>query len=226
MPRKRKSPVRRDQLKKSDSKTVQKKKSKGQGKTQPLTKLEYAEMCRIAKILRDRCDDPEERYKHDRDYIMLVIGVNVGCRCRVLSELKVSDFRGGFVDFWEYKTGKDFGYEMHPDVYKEISDYVRRNHMTDDEYLFRASLEDYLPIVPKTIWKRTKDLAKMAGIEKNIGAHSLRKSYGRWIYDETGDIYKVMKLYDHASPRITETYICIGKDDTNKDRSAIANLPQ
>jgi integrase len=43
----------------------------------------------------------------------------------------------------------------------------------------------------------------------NIGTHSMRKTFGRIAYEQTGDINIVAKLLGHASPAATLAYIGI-----------------
>lgn len=51
------------------------------------------------------------------------------------------------------------------------------------------------------------------GITDQIGTHTLRKTFGYWVYKEGKDITLIQKLLNHASPSITLAYIGITQDE-------------
>ena len=198
----------------------------GQNITKPLTKEDYAAMSTQALINRDKCKPgTEDYYRAYRDYMMLLIGVNTGCRIEVECEMKVKDFKGGYVTITEFKTKKRTQYEMDKDVYGEVQKYIIHFGLTDHEFLFKTRLDRYDAITRVTAWRRIKALANQVGVKYTVGAHSLRKSFGRWLYDETHDIHMVQKFYMHGSAETTERYICLEKGDIDAARGKVRNLP-
>lgn len=198
----------------------------GQNITKPLTKADYAAMSTQALINRDKCKPGTEGYyRAYRDYMMLLIGVNTGCRIEVECEMKVKDFKGGYVTITEFKTKKRHQYEMDREVYSEVQKYIIHFGLTDHEFLFKTRRDRYDAITRVTAWRRIKALANQVGIKYTVGAHSLRKSYGRWLYDETHDIHLVQQFYMHGSAETTERYICLEKGDIDAKRGKVRNLP-
>lgn len=55
-----------------------------------------------------------------------------------------------------------------------------------------------------------------------VGAHSLRKSFGRFVYDKEHDIYVVQRLLGHESPYDTMRYICLEDNVVEKQRKKAA----
>lgn len=198
----------------------------GQNITKPLTKADYAAMSHQALINRDRCKPGTEAYyRNYRDYMLLLIGVNTGCRIEVECEMRACDFKGGRITITEFKTKKRHQYVMDKEVYAEIQKYITAFNLTDKEFLFKAYRNKYDAITRQTAWARIKALADQVGVKYTVGAHSLRKSYGRWLYDETHDIHLVQQFYMHGSAETTERYICLEKGDIDAARGKVRNLP-
>ena len=63
------------------------------------------------------------------------------------------------------------------------------------------------------MWRIISDTAIEAGIEQNIGSHSLRKTFGFWRWHEAEDKDKALvilsKLFNHSSVSMTRKYIGI-----------------
>lgn len=217
---------KRDLIKQGPETNTREIKRLGQNITKPLTKEDYAAMSTQALINRDKCKPgTEDYYRAYRDYMMLLIGVNTGCRIEVECEMKVKDFKGGYVTITEFKTKKRTQYEMDKEVYGEVQKYIIHFGLTDHEFLFKTRMDRYDAITRVTAWRRIKALANQVGIKYTVGAHSLRKSYGRWLYDETHDIHLVQKFYMHGSAETTERYICLEKGDIDAARGKVRNLP-
>ena len=110
-------------------------------------------------------------------------------------------------------------------MYSEIQKYINYFGLTDKEFMFKAYRHKYDAITRQCAWRRIKALAKQVGVKYTVGAHSLRKSYGRWLYDETHDIHLVQQFYMHSSAETTERYICLEKGDVDAARGKVRNLP-
>lgn len=217
---------KRDLIKQGPEANAREKRRDGQNITKPLTKADYAAMSNQALINRDKCrPESEAYYRNYRDYMMLLIGVNTGCRIEVECEMRARDFKGGRVTITEFKTKKRHQYVMDPEIYAEIQKYINAFNLADNEFLFKKNRNKYDAITRQTAWKRIKNLAESVGVKYTVGAHSLRKSYGRWLYDETHDIHLVQQFYMHGSAETTERYICLEKGDIDAQRGKIRNLP-
>lgn len=75
------------------------------------------------------------RYSSERDYFLLVFGINTGLRVSDMVPLTVGDVRGKtHVVIREKKTNKTKRFMLPVKLREEIEDYTA--HMSDEEYLF------------------------------------------------------------------------------------------
>lgn len=199
---------------------------RGQNIVKYIRKEDYAEMSRLALVHRDKePQDSEAYYRWYRDYILMMVGVNCGSRIETILEWMPCDFAGRATTVTESKTGKRMQYDLNKEIYAELKKFIDFYHIGPKEFIFRKSLKSKDAITRWTAWKRIKDLAAEAGVAYNVGAHSLRKSYARWIYDETRDIHLVSRLLQHSDEKTTRTYIGLTDPDVDRYREQICNLP-
>ena len=85
-----------------------------------------------------------------------------------------------------------------------------------DDYLF-LSRQGNDPITVQSFWNIIKGAAAEAGIEQNIGSHSLRKTFGFWRWHEAKDKNKALvilqQVFNHSSTQVTARYIGILDDE-------------
>lgn len=71
-----------------------------------------------------------------------------------------------------------------------------------------------------TIWNIIDKVAKEAGIKQNIGSHSLRKTFGYWIWHNAQDKNKalviLMRIFGHSDTATTAKYIGITTDEISE----------
>lgn len=154
-----------------------------------------------------------EIYMWDRNYMMQVVGINTAFRIEDILQLKVDNFKNGIIYLREFKTGKEQQFELHPSLWKDIQDYIKRNKLVSGEYLFKSRKGNNKPITRQRAWQVIKELADNARVNYTVGPHSLRKYFARQFYEKTGDIITLQKMLNHSSPQVTLIYICWGDDD-------------
>lgn len=199
--------------------------SYGEGRVDvyPFKLNDFNEMCRLCLIRRDKADPESHDYmRWYRNYIILILGCNTGCRIETLLQLTPKHISGGCVRIQEFKTEKIQRYELNSKVYQIVADYIDWLKVTDREYIFRTYRKSHLPLTRQSAYKIIKKLGKDVGIRYAIGCHSLRKSYGRFAYDETHDIHLVQRMLGHSNPMITQQYICLEDDVVTKARGKSA----
>lgn len=161
-------------------------------------------------------------YRMDRNYMLLMLGVNLGCRTNTILEMRPRNFAGGKFMIKEHKTGKVHQFELRENIYKLLREYVDKYGFVQEEYIFKAHRGSAnKPLSRISAWKFVKALADEAGIKYLVGAYSLRKSFARWLYDECHDIFKVMRVLNHSDAVTTARYICLEEDEVMKIRSSI-----
>lgn len=188
-----------------------------------ISKEDFEKMQR-AQLVKIQKSPPgsDEEYRNERNYLLLLLGVNIGARTNTILEFTPRDFAGGKIRIKEHKTGKVQQFELRDNLYKLLRDYVRKYDYTTDEFIFRSHrVSKNCPLSRQTAWTFVKKLADEVGIEYMVGAYSLRKSFARWLYDECHDIFKVMRVLGHSDAMITARYICLEEDEVMKIRSQI-----
>lgn len=174
--------------------------------------------------------DEHHRQIASRNKLLFVVGINVGLRASDLITLKWNFFLDSIEDD-EYRF-KEF-YTLQPKktrnqkkfvklffnntVKKVVVDYLNEFPADDlDEYMFK-SREGNGSIAATTLWRIVKNTAKEAGINKNIGSHSLRKTWGRFCFenaeDKTRALVLLQKAFNHSSQDVTLHYLGLLDDD-------------
>ena len=153
--------------------------------------------------------------RSERDYIMVLLGINTGLRIGDIVPLKVKDvYKKTHIYLHEQKTGKSKRFPiMH--IGKEIDSYIEREDLEADDYLFKSRQVDSdgikRCISTTQAYRRLKAVANDLGIE-DFGTHSLRKSFGYHYYKQNKDIAKLMTIFNHSSEAITMRYIGITQE--------------
>ena len=164
-----------------------------------------------------------------RNKMLFLIGINVGLRASDLMQLRWSYFYKDNMAFKESyvlqpkktkKSGKFVKIFFNQTVKKAIECYVNDYPVEDlNDYLFK-SRKGNNPITERGLWKIIIDVAADAGIEKNVGSHSLRKTWARNIYDnaedKSGALVMLQECLRHSDSLTTLRYIAI-MDEEKKD---------
>ena len=80
----------------------------------------------------------------------------------------------------------------------------------NDEALFKTRFNNRLDRVQA--YRIICNACNNAGINLNIGTHTLRKTFGYHFYQEKKDIVILQKIFNHSTPDITLRYIGINQD--------------
>lgn len=163
--------------------------------------------------------DAEKRQIACRNKMIFLVGINLGIRVSDLCCLRYSFFikeNGTFKDGYKLqpkktkKTGKFVPLYFNDVVKKAIIDYMEEYPIDDlNDYLFKSKKGEH--ITERPLGSIIKCAAKEAGIERNINSHSLRKTFGYWIYHKAADknnaLIILQTIFSHSSPSVTARYI-------------------
>lgn len=155
-----------------------------------------------------------------RNKLLFMIGINVGLRASDLATLKWNFFfdnDGSFKEFYTLQPKKTRNQKKFVKLYfnnavkKAVMDYTEKYPINDvDEYLFKSRKGDGA-ITERAMWKIIVDTAFDAGIQKNVGSHSLRKTFGFWAWHNAEDKNKALvtlqMLFNHSDGLTTMKYI-------------------
>ncbi len=195
----------------------------GRKTVQPFKENDIKNMIIICKKLRNEAEiakNEEKRFLWDRNYMILVLGMNLAFRIEDILQLRVDSFKNGGVYTREFKTNKEQSFELHPSLVKDIENYINRSDLIEGEYLFCSRKGINKPITRQRAWQIIKQLANQVKVSYPVGCHSLRKYFARKYYETTGDIVGLKEMLNHSSERLTLLYICWEKEDKNEKRKS------
>ncbi len=153
-----------------------------------------------------------------RDYLLFVLGINVGLRIGDLLSLKVSDVVDEAenikraVSIVEQKTKKHKEFELNKSAREAIRLYLDQVEELDvDAYLF-TSRKGSGAITTRSAHKIIKTTLRELGIKGNFGTHSLRKTFGYHRYNSGVKVETLQKVFNHSSSTVTLRYIGITRE--------------
>jgi integrase len=151
--------------------------------------------------------------ENERNYIMFLLGINTGLRISDILKLKVGELRGSYISMREMKTGKQKRIEMTSDLKRELKKYLSNRY--DDEYVIRSRKGKNRPIGRSQAYQILRDVAKQFRL-REIGTHTLRKTFGYHMYRQTKNIALLMEIFNHSSEKVTLRYIGVNQDEMDK----------
>lgn len=170
------------------------------------------------ELIQDISDYLEER--RERDYVLFWTGIYTGRRIGDLRTLKIRDIKDkDRIVFIEGKTKKKADIILHPHL-KEIYKHYCEGK-SKYEYAFPNNRKPAGPISRVRIWQILNEAAAHFEYKDKIGCHTLRKTFGYWLYQEGKDIMIIKELLNQSDIAVTKRYI--GIDQDQKD-NVICNL--
>lgn len=150
--------------------------------------------------------------KDEKYYIMFLIGINVGLRVSDILTLKVSDVLDrSHIHIVEKKTGKIKRFLLNTRMQSELTAYINKYKLTQNDYLIQSRKGKNQPIKRDRAYKILNEAAQEIGLNE-IGTHSMRKTFGYWHYQKYKDIALLQHLFNHANSAVTLRYIGVNQD--------------
>ena len=149
--------------------------------------------------------------------LLLQVGFNTSLRVSDFRRFRVCDLRGkDYAQIQAKKTGKEARILINPWSRREINRLLTGRKA--DEYIFQSRQRDPAthkprPITRQRVYQIMNRIARQAGIEERIGCHTLRKTFGYWYYQDTGDIVSLQRILCHSFQRETLVYIGIVQEN-------------
>ncbi|GBU09109.1 site-specific recombinase [Gammaproteobacteria bacterium] len=152
------------------------------------------------------------KIRHDKYYMMFVLGLNTGLRISDILPLKVIHLLNQtHINIVEKKTGKAKRFPINTQLQKDIADYVLRNQLTDNQYMIPSRQGENKPITSVQAYRILNSTAKSIGLTE-IGCHSMRKTFGYFHYKQHKDLAILQDIFNHSAPSITMKYIGMNQD--------------
>lgn len=166
-----------------------------------------------------------KRYFLDRDeirnYVLVVVGINLPIRISDLLGLKWNDVYNYRTNSYrkhltliEKKTGKKNVLMINDNV-SEALERLRRESVGEDDYIFKAYPHSSEPLTRVAAYLFIKQAADELGLE-DIGCHSLRKTFGYHAWKQGTHLALIMSIYNHSSIHVTKRYLGIEQDDKDE----------
>lgn len=158
------------------------------------------------------------RAKSERDYVLFMLGIYSGLRISDILPLKVRDVKNkDYIYLRERKTDKEKRFPINEELKGILKEYVKGKE--NYELLFPRSKgrgrKEH--ISRQRVWKILNQAAKHFGYTDNIGCHTLRKTFGYWLYKQSGgDVVSIQEILNHSDVSITKRYIGINQDSKDK----------
>lgn len=165
---------------------------------------------------------PDENKKQIayRNKLLFLIGINLSLRISDLITLKWNFFLKNdmtFRDFYKIqpkktkKTGKYVTLYFNETIKRAIMSYIEQYPIENmNDFIFK-SRKGKGAISEGSVWKIIVDTARDAGIDKNVGTHSLRKTFGFWAWHNAQDKNKALvtlqMIFNHSTTTTTMRYI-------------------
>ena len=145
-----------------------------------------------------------------KNFLMFVIGINTGLRIGDILELKVKDLRDKtHIKIIEQKTGKIKRFLINSSLKQETDKFIKG--MEEEEYLFQSRKGKDKPISRVQAYRILNSAGAKVGL-KEIGTHTLRKTFGYWHYKQNKDVALLQEIFNHSAPSVTLRYIGINED--------------
>ncbi|GGC97791.1 tyrosine-type recombinase/integrase [Pontibacillus salipaludis] len=152
----------------------------------------------------------------ERNYMLFVIGINTGLRISDILQLRVKDVEGMHISLREQKTKKRKKIRITPQLRREVKWYMEDKGTGD--YLFKSRKGTNKPIGRSMAYKILRDAANQFGL-REIGTHTLRKTFGYHFYLQTKNTAMLQEIFNHSSEKITLIYIGINQYTLDKAMS-------
>lgn len=172
------------------------------------------------------------RSKNNRDELLFCFGIYTGLRIGDILTVKVKDvYEKDHFYIIEQKTKKAKQRRKKYTVRKRIpivkklqrllNDYCR--DLGPNEYLFKSRQGKNRSITRVRAYDILREAAQHCNLSE-IGTHTLRKTFGYWIYQETKDVALLQDIFNHSSEYITLKYIGVNQDAINKAYEKLNDL--
>mgnify|MGYP000880614442 CR=1 FL=1 len=176
--------------------------------------MNTVEPIRDDKLVLDFADFLKE--KRMRDYVLFMSGIYLSLRISDILPLKVRDVKNAdYLFITENKTEKKSRIKINDNLKQIYKEYIVG--MRDYEFLFPPSRgKKNCHISRQRVWQILNEVADEFEYKDPIGCHSLRKTFGYMIYNETKDAAALQDIFNHSSIAYTKRYIGITQDTKDK----------
>jgi integrase/recombinase XerD len=159
---------------------------------------------------------------------LLMTLYSTGVRRAELVSLKVSDIDSDrmVVHIRQGKGGKDRDVPLSPTLLETLREYWRWKKPR--LYLFPGEAKNGSNgehLTSKAVYHAVKGAARRAGIQKNVGPHTLRHSFATHLLESGADLRTIQLLLGHASLNHTTVYLHLSQRHLRACPNPLDELP-
>ena len=145
--------------------------------------------------------------------LYIIVSINTGLRISDVLSLKGENFKADTIKLIEKKTNKNREIKINENIKKAIKQYG----ILTDGYLFISQKNTVYSI--QSVNRLLKSVFKKEAKTLNISTHSMRKSFGRKVYEVQGETERALnylsELFNHTSLSVTRRYLGIRQEELN-----------
>jgi len=140
--------------------------------------------------------------------LLIVVGINLGLRISDLLDLSFCQLRADSITIKEGKTGKSRTLKVNANIHTAL-EYFKEE--PNDFHAFRSQ--------KGTVYssQHVNRLMKKYFKGSDISSHSLRKAFGRRVWDASGQtdaaLTKLSEIFNHSTTAITRRYLGIRQQE-------------
>lgn len=170
------------------------------------------------KKKRDAEESESKKKLYDRNYMLILLGVNAALRFSDLRRLTVQKVKYNEISQRDKKTGKENKFSLNKDVYNELIKYIKRQELSDDDYLFYSRKGVNKPLSRVQGYNIIQEIKEGIRIHYQVGTHTLRKTFGYWFYKKYNDVVTLQNILNHSNPNVTLIYIGVVQKEVQSKR--------
>ena len=190
--------------------------------TQPIR-----DIVELDKIKKYYCDVKPNK----RNYLLIVCGLNTALRISDILKLRWKDVYNesllsfkSHIDVKEKKTGKKTTIFINDNLKEALASYLKeifekKENLCEvmEQFIFLGQKSENKPISRIQAFRIISSAAKKCLLSQKVSCHSLRKTFGYHMYQQTHDAVTIKEILNHADISVTLRYIGINQD--NKDKA-------
>ncbi len=152
----------------------------------------------------------------------LMISLIYACGMRVseIINLKIKDlnFEERIGNILQAKGKKDRVFNLPNFLFNNLKKQVTKQKERNQEFLFSGPKGR---LSSRNIQKIVSNVAKKAGIKKDVHCHTLRHSFATHLLENNVDIRKIQELLGHSDLSTTQIYTHISREELKKIKSPL-----
>lgn len=180
--------------------------------------------------LRNACKNEDLNLRNE---LIAIMGVTTGLRIADILSLRVDDIfhKGELVTQFKHvdkktrhtrQNNKAHTIYLRSNILRKKLVYYIKHRQQRSVWLFPASRtrtmasKKNVPLSTNRYYHILNHAAHLVGIENSVGTHTLRKTFGYWFYQASGNLAYLQDLFNHSSSQITIRYIDLQDDEIEK----------